>query len=88
MLTGVDLCMAHRITCLIPFPRVEETTQGQHFCKYSLLDIILLQHVNSAISSLNVCVRKVLKRPATQNLYLQPDNKYRYIITGNNRTGV
>ena len=46
MFTGV--CLTHRITCLIPTCKnmyVEETTQRQHFWKYSLLDIILLQHV-------------------------------------------
>ena len=44
------VCMAHRITCLIPTckntcGRNNTTTQRQHFLKYSLLDIILLQHV-------------------------------------------
>ena len=48
---------------------VEETTQRQHFWKYSLLDIILLQHVKLVQPYLAwMYARKLLKSAVTQNL--------------------
>ena len=70
MLTGVDLCMAHQITCLIPTCK---NTCGRNNTKTTFLEIFFIGYhfitarkVSSAISSLNVCEKTFEKSRDTK----------------------
>ena len=82
--------MAHRITCLIPTCK---NTCGRNNTKTTFLEIFFIGYhfitarkVSSAISSLNVC-EETFEKSRKHKTYTS-NRINRYIITGNNWTGV